>query len=38
MAHKEGHTRVGCFKEPYHSVLRYTFNWCVRLPFQSDAR
>jgi hypothetical protein len=29
LAHKEGHSHMGMFKKPYHSLMQYTFNWWV---------
>jgi len=31
LCHKEGHSRLGLFKQPYNSLLRHTFNWWVGL-------
>eukprot|EP00039_Didymoeca_costata_P030993 m.32577 g.32577 ORF g.32577 m.32577 type:complete len:421 (-) comp8428_c0_seq2:1680-2942(-) len=31
LCHKEGHTYNGMFKQPYNSILRYSFNWWIGL-------
>jgi len=31
LCHKEGHSRLGLWKEPYNGLMRYWFNWWVGL-------